>query len=117
MFDDDATQAKIMKETNPYRIKRLGNKVRNFSNDQWKRASRQVMHKAISAKFLQNNTLMGLLLSTGQKIIAEGTTDPFWGIGLRLHDKAAMDQCKWPNREGGVISNILQKVHSELRNN
>ena len=35
IFDDDCLHAQIMKETNPYKIKNLGNRVKKFSNEKW----------------------------------------------------------------------------------
>ena len=35
-FNDDATHFKIMREQNPFKIKRLGSNVKNFNEDKWK---------------------------------------------------------------------------------
>ena len=36
LFDDDVTHARIMKETNQYKIKKLGSKVHKFSVETWR---------------------------------------------------------------------------------
>ena len=39
LFDDDISQAKIMGEVNPYKMKKLGAKVKKFNMDKWRRVS------------------------------------------------------------------------------
>ena len=114
LFDDDRTHSKIMSETNPYRIMKLGSRVRNFTDDRWRRCCKQLMYKAIKAKFTQNPSLKHHLLTTSNKMLAESSKDDFWGTGLHLFDRAAFDKQLWKN-EGGVMSSILQRVRSELR--
>ena len=85
-FNDDTSTSRIMRESNPYKIKKLGSKVKRFHAGKWKDVVNQVVFRAVFAKFSQNNTLRQLLLSTAEKVIAEGTTDEYWGIGMHLHD-------------------------------
>ena len=54
-----------MKETNPYKIKKLGSKVKQFSEDKWKQQKKHVAYTAVKAKFHQNETLKGILVNTG----------------------------------------------------
>ena len=65
-FNDDVIQAKIMKESNPFRMKQLGSKVNNFNLEVWKRQCKTHLYKAVLAKFSQNNNLRSLLLATGK---------------------------------------------------
>ena len=44
---------------------------------------------------------------------AESSPDSFWGTGLHLFDKKAMDQKCWKG-DGGLRCNIYNKVHNEL---
>lgn len=48
----------------------------------WEAVKVSVMDKAVRAKFTQNSVLKNLLLSTGDKLIAENSPrDSFWGLG------------------------------------
>ena len=60
IFNDDVTQARILNESNLYKIKKLGSKVRNFNPETWKKMSVQVTYCANIVKFLQNNILKTL---------------------------------------------------------
>ena len=71
LFGNDKSQALIMKESNLYRVKRLGSKIQRFSMDHWHGISKQTMFKAVKAKFSQNNGLRGILMASCDKIIAE----------------------------------------------
>ena len=115
MFDDDAAQHKIMQEKNPYKIKKLGTRIRNFSLDAWRKSDKLVAHRAVFAKFSQNMTLKNILLNSGDILIAESSGDPHWGTGIHLHDGKAMDKNQWKNKNGGVMCEILAKVCQELR--
>ena len=55
------------------------------------------------------------LLSTGSLKIAESSTDEFWGTGMHLFHKNALDQRHWSG--DGAMSEILGKLCQELRNN
>ena len=104
-----------MQESNPYRIKRLGAKIRNFDQNRWKKLEKDVMYKAVHAKFTQNQTLRTVLADSGETLIAESSTDSFWGTGLHLHDRNALDKRLWKSTGGGKMAKILSRVQDELR--
>ena len=114
LFNDDIIQAKIMKETNPFKIKRLGDKVKNFKTNQWKAAAKEVAYRAVYANFSQNPALKGILVNTSQMKIVESSTEPFWGTGLHLRDKNTLNRNFWKNQDGGTMSEILARVCHEL---
>ena len=116
LFDDNITQSKVMKETNPYKIKKLGSHVRKFSEDKWRKVNKKIVHRAVAAKFEQNRTLRDLLLQSGNKKIIESSRDPYWGSGVHLHDRNALDSRMWVNKEGGAMKDILHRVRRSLHN-
>ena len=116
MFNDDLSHYKIMKESNPYKMKKLGSRIRNFSHETWRKSSRKTAYKAAKVKFSQNPTLQNILLETGDKFLAENSLDTFWGTGLHLHNRIALDRRQRKNKDGGAMSNILAQVRQELRN-
>ena len=115
IFNDDATQAKIMLESNPYCIKKLGSKVQGFNDIRWKKSAKEITYRGNLAKFGQNPTLRRILLDSADKIIAESSTDTFWGVGLHLHDRNALDRRHWINKSGGAMCDILSRVRRDLR--
>ena len=102
LFNDDQLHHHIMRETNPYKIKKLGSKGKNFSQVKWRRSSKQIALVAVGAKFKQNQLLRDILLSTSNKKIAESSTDTYWGTGLHLCDRNALDQWYWSG-DGGLM--------------
>ena len=114
LFDDDVAVFKITNESNLYKIKKLGTKVRNFNLDRWRKHAKRSAQRGVFAKFSQNNTLKTVLLQTGSKPIAESTQDPFWGVGLHLHDNRVMNKKNWLNKDGGVMCEIINRVRHEL---
>ena len=115
IFDDDYLHSRIMAEDNPYKIKKLGNKVCNFSSSVWNKERKRVARKAVMSKFSQNSALRATLLGSGKKKLVESSTDPFWGTGLHLRDRNCLNDAHWTNKEGGALSEILHSVRKELR--
>ena len=59
--------------------------------------------------------MRSLLLSTGDKIIAEATTkDEIWGIGIDVGDPRVQDQKQWKGIN--VLGFALMKAREQLRN-
>ena len=115
LFNDDIAHSRIMHEKNPYRIKKLGSRIRGFNLEKWRRNAQVIVHKAVYVKFNQNSTLKRILLNTGEKLLAEASPDSFWGIGLHLHNKPALNRRAWPNTNGGIMMQILTQVCQELK--
>ena len=70
--------------------------------EDWHQVKETIMHKAVYAKFSQNETLKKLLLSTEPRALYEKSNDAFWGIGK--------------NREGlNKLGQILVRVRQELK--
>ena len=116
LFDDDQSCSKIMAERNTYKIKKLGSRIWGFSIQRWKQESRKLAYRAVLAKFAQNKTLQEVLLSNDHQI-AESSEDPFWGTGIHLHDRLALDKRSWKTADGGAMSHILTRIRQELHQN
>ena len=89
LFDDDETNAAIIMSTNPFQMKRLGNRVRNYERSKWESNAKPVAVKAVCNKFQQNDTLKQILLHSHQKIV-ETSRDPYWETGIVLNEKGAL---------------------------
>ena len=114
MFGDDLSHFKIMQETNPYKIKKLGGKIAGYNEDTCRKHVRATMLAGVMAKFTQNQTLCSILLDSGGSTIAEGSTDPYWGTGVHIHDRNVLNRNQWKNKHGGAMCDILKKVRNEL---
>ncbi len=73
----------ILTETDPYKIKKYGRKVKNFDNKIWDKVKYDIMYQANILKYSQNEDLLKLLLSTeGNKLVEASPYDSIWGIGF-----------------------------------
>ena len=112
-FGDEKTAAKMRATKNPWKHKRLGNKVKGFSESAWQGPRIDAMIKACEAKFTQDDYLWERLQETGKGILAEASPHcKFWGIGLKRWDKASLDHNKWKGKN--VLGNILMRIRDEM---
>lgn len=82
----------------------------------WRSIRVALMMRGVRHKFLQNQELLGTLLSTGNKVIAECIKDDnVWGIGLSLEDPARLDADSWKGEN--LMGRILMKLRNEFRVN
>ena len=98
-FKDDETAIKIMSESDPKKIKKLGRTVKDFNDEEWSKVRYNFMLNINMAKYSQNEDLKNILLSTGNRTIVEDSPfDYIWGIG-----------------KDGSGQNLLGKVLMEVR--
>merc|ERR1712224_946693 len=97
LFGDDATLSQILAEYHPRKQKSLGQKVRGFDDDVWKRERLEIVAAGNRAKFQQNADLCERLLATGNRQLVEASPqDSIWGIGVGAEDAQKLDPSKWP---------------------
>ena len=82
--------------------------------ERWNKSAKSIAYKATFAKFSQNMALKQMLVNSGNQLIVEASTNSFWGTGIHLHDKNALDKRAWVNKEGGAMSDILGCVRRDL---
>ena len=81
-FHDDEIAKKILQETNPMEIKKLGRLVKNFDETKWAEVRYSYMLDINIEKYRQNIELRNILISTGDaKIVEDSPFDYIWGIG------------------------------------
>ena len=95
LFNDDTVCSQIMKTKNPYEMKSLGYRVRNFTQQTWEDNSLAVAKECAVQKFGQNPRLQKFLIDTKDLILAESSTDPVWGTGVGLKEPGALDSDTW----------------------
>jgi ribA/ribD-fused uncharacterized protein len=107
----DRQAQRILLSREPTAQKRIGDSVPG--NPQiWYDKAREEILPAVRDKFMQNKKLQEYLLSTGDKTIAEATTDKFWGIGLKLESNVLMDHNQWLGKN--VMGKVLMAVRAEI---
>ena len=47
--------------------------------------------------------------------IHKTTNLPLWGTGVHLHNKFALDDRMWENKDGGEMARILSRVRAKLQ--
>lgn len=98
-FVDYETANKILKESDPLKIKHLGREVKNYDDEKWSAVRSHFMFQINIAKFQSNSSLKETLLKTGDAYLYEDSPfDYIWGIGKK-----------------GTGQNLLGKVLMEVR--
>ena len=92
---EDALQ-KIMQAYDPMEQKKLGRRVQGYDDAVWKACCYDVVVRGNAAKFFQNEKLHDFLISTGDKVLVEGSPkDSVWGIGLDENSPDAINPQRW----------------------
>ena len=113
MFNDDAAHTQIMNTTNPYRIKSIGNNIRNFQLSTWEKECEKEVLNITLAKFQQNDNFKRYLPETGERHIIEATKDLFWGSGKTLRDYDVLDVQRINGKN--VMGRCLEAVRATLK--
>lgn len=102
-FADQTYREKIRRVGKPKEAKALGMTRHLPLRPDWEEVKDGVMLEAVRTKFVTHKKLADLLLSTGERMIAENAPmDAYWGIGP---DGAGLNK----------LGKILMKVREELR--
>lgn len=112
MFNDRVALENIMRAQNPYRIKELGSRIRNFDKNRWSKDSQSIVTRAVTAKFTQNKNLSGILKNSGSLLIVEASPDTAWGTGVHLKNTDVLNRSAW--KGNGLMSEILSIVRSKI---
>ena len=111
-FNDEESLVKIFNLTNPYKIKKAGQQIKNFNELHWNLIKVDVMFSCCWAKFTSNINLRNNLLSTTKPLVEANPWDSFWGCGLYLSDPTIDDPSKHPGEN--KLGLVLEKVRSKL---
>ena len=114
LFNDEEIAVKILNETNPLTVKRLGRNVKGFNNAKWDEENMKIMINGLRAKFTQNEDIIKDLVNTGNAVLAEcAPNDRIWGIGLSLKGPY-WDLSKW--RGENRLGRVLMALRDEFQN-
>jgi len=114
-FGDASSKRAILAEQRSCsRIKALGRQVTNFDPKIWSSRSFDIVCNISLAKFSQNAPLKAVLLSTGNRTIAEASaSDRIWGTGLNSSASASVDPHLWPG--SNKLGKALMLARNSLR--
>ena len=113
LFDDLESFGHIYHTEAPAVQKRLGRMVCRFDSEKWDQVKFEIVKENNLYKFFQHNDLRDILLSTGNKVIAEASPwDAIWGIKMGVDDPNILDTSKWGEN---LLGKALMAVREDLR--
>ena len=115
-FNDKEIANQIWYTPDPKEAKKLGRKIKGFSDEVWDKVKEQVMYDVVLAKFTQNTTLANLILSSefDNKHFVEGSPyDQIWGVGIIFSDPAIMDEKNWKGKN--LLGKTLDMVRDKMK--
>lgn len=113
LFGDKESADKIMKETDPAKIQKLGRGVKNFDTEMWDEFKYGIVCYGNYLKFSQNETLKKWLKSTGDSILVEASPyDGVWGVKMNEADPNIDNPDMW--RGQNLLGFALMQVRDEL---
>jgi ribA/ribD-fused uncharacterized protein len=105
---------KILNETSPTKIKKLGRSVNNYNEEIWSNKRYEIMVNALRLKFSQNNDIKDKLIKTENKNLYEASQfDRIWGIGYFAKNAITKDKSKFGNN---LLGKALMEIRNELKN-
>lgn len=116
LFKDTETLKRIMEETDPSAIKKLGREVKNFDARLWDAAKEAIVYRANYEKFHQNIDLGFKLLDFPENtvFVEASPYDKIWGIGMREDDARQVKPSQWKGKN--LLGFILTEVKKDLQN-
>jgi ribA/ribD-fused uncharacterized protein len=102
---------KILSAVDPIDQKQLARTIKDTQGE-WKKVAKREVKQALTAKFAQNPELLQYLLNTGNKRLAEASSDYDWGTGLTLRNSHSLDKNQWQGKNW--LGELLMVTRQEL---
>jgi len=114
LFKDFETRHKILKETHPREVKKLGRLINNFNQEKWDEYKEEIVYQGNYVKFTQHKDLRRKLLNTNDtKLVEASPLDPIWGIGLDEIEAKELDEKYWPGQN--LLGKALMRVREQIK--
>ena len=113
-FQDFEILEKIIQTNDPKIAKNLGRQVKNFNQTAWNNVCFDLMLKAITIRFNQDQKFANEIMSEkyiGKEFVEASPFDKIWGIGMDESNPNIEDKSKWMGQ------NLLGKCFNSLREN
>ena len=113
-FQDHENEKRIMETDDPFEMKKLGRKVRNFNSKEWNKVKYSIVLNGNYYKFSQNKEMRDFLIATGDKILVEASPeDKIWGVGLDKSNDDIYNLNKWKGEN--LLGFALMELRDELK--
>ncbi len=114
LFEDPEVLGQILQAQHPAEAKKLGRKVRNFDESQWKAHRYEIVKRGNYYKFAQAEPLKTFLLQTSDRILVEASPyDKIWGIGMTAQEAGIEKPENWKGLN--LLGFALMEVRDELK--
>ena len=113
MFGDIKAAQEVLFESEPRKMRNIGNHIRQYDHSEWVDMCEQIIEAAVLEKCRQNKTARNHLLQTGSKIIGEASKNKKWGSGIHISDANALKHESWDGEN--LVGNILRKARRKLQ--
>ena len=113
LFDDHESARQVMQMEDPRQMYQLGKRVKNFDQRKWKAERYGIVKRCNRVKYSTHEGAKNDLLATGEKTIAEATSDLYWGIGMPITNTDVMDTDLWDGVN--AMGSILEEIRRELQ--
>jgi hypothetical protein len=117
--EDFSTADKILEETDPREIKKLGKSIDTPYTDDWAEWLPQIFLPGLTEKYRQNPSLITKLLATGNRKFVEcaGENEMTFGCGVKLQDTTSeflADEANWPgmNMQGKLLDQVKETIQA-----
>jgi len=112
-FNDHESRKKIIESDNPFEMKNLGRKVRNFDSEEWNKVKYSIVLNGNYYRFSQNKDMRDFLIATGNSLLVEASPeDKIWGVGLDKSNEDIYDLNKWEGEN--LLGFALMELRDEL---
>lgn len=116
VFKDEETANKILKTTSPKEMKSLGRAVKNYCEGVWQANRFNVVKKAVTCKFEQNEELKNWIQMADVDYFVECSPyDAIWGIKIGVDNPDCLDTSKW--RGQNLLGKCLKEAREEICKN
>lgn len=115
-YRDDRIAFQMMSSNDPRKIKALSHsvKTKEGERDWFSKKAKDVMTKAVRAKFSQNRELAKFLVNETKETLVEcNPHDRYFSCGLGMSNVDRQVPSKWPGKN--VLGDVLMYVKSELK--
>ena len=114
LFNDEKTAARILRQSDPKKIKALGREVRGFREDVWEDNKYQIVVQGNLLKFGSNQNLLKMLTNTGDAYLVETSPyDRIWGVGT---SSANPDDWNGQNLLGKALMEVRHILCVDIQN-
>jgi ribA/ribD-fused uncharacterized protein len=115
-FEDDIALEKLIKISDPIRVREIGKTVRGFDPQLWAAMMDLVLFAGNNLKFRQNPNMKRILLETNDNVLVYmNPADTIWGAGLDMLDSRIKEPFEWPGEN--IFGFTLMEVRDEIREN